>query len=110
MKALSSATTDCIGPRQAGARLGFFEILSRRATSEKAGDGGGASCPDPDFQQRASDVPGNGELPPSPSTSANVAGRSRRLTGSETTRPAGEPPGGRTTRGTCSSWLYRLRP
>ena len=91
MQAMPAAATDCIGPRQAGARLRFFDTLSRRATSENAGEESGPVCPDREVQKRAREVPGNGESGVSPRMSTTVAGRLR-----QTDRLADEPTGCRT--------------
>ena len=54
-----------------------------------------AADPDADpFQKRASDFPGKGEPVWEPSTSTIVAGKSRRLAVSVTTRADGPPVGG----------------
>src|SRR4051794_11774576 len=75
-------------------------------TSASAGepDGGGMGATrDGGFQNLARETPGNGAPDPTPATSTMVAARSRRLTGSLTTRFAVPRPGGITTSGTCSS-------
>ena len=70
----------------------------------------GGDSSSPGAQNRASDRPGNAAPPSSPSRSRTVAGTSRRLTGSATTRPAGTPFGSTITSGTSTSCRYRLHP
>ena len=74
--------------------MGFFDTLSRSATSEKAGDEEGPprrrSRTSSNVRVTSPETASRGHIP---SRSTNVAGRSRRLTGSLTTRPAPELPG-----------------
>ena len=79
-----------------------LETRSAVACSEKAGVISSGACPGVDDQEAASERPGNGEPAERPNWSTTVAGRSRRLTGSVTTRPAGAS-GERITSGTAIS-------
>ena len=87
----SSGNERFIGPLAAGScpplasKRGLPVSMSRVSSA-------GPSLPCCGAENRSSDRPGNGEVPPRPSRSTTVAGMLRRLTGCETTRPAGAAP------------------
>src|SRR4029077_3608983 len=96
------ATRDISSPGRLRSLPGWAWNAEARASSEKAGVISGDDCPGDDRHKAASERPGNGEPSESPSKSTTVAGRSRRLTGSLTTRFAGAP-GERITSGAPTS-------
>src|SRR4051794_7102737 len=110
MYTFSSATSDLIGPRPAGACERLSGTLVEMSTSERGGSSPAGERALLASQCRARDLPGKGDALPRPARSATVAGRSRRLTGARTSGHDGRPEGGTITSGTSTRGRYRLRP
>ena len=94
-----------MGPRLAGDRPLFGSDSGGASTSEssRSADAGVEPASRAGSQDRASDRPGNGEPARRPSRSTTVAGMSRRLAGSRTTRPGGTAGGETISKGTWTS-------